>query len=65
MSIARKTDDTEVRHVVAAGLDVHKTQVTAAVRDCSQAAVSHGETRELAHWRAASRFSCSGCSACG
>ena len=47
MSIARKPDAMEVRHVVAAGLDVHKMQVTATVRDCSQAAASHVETREF------------------
>ena len=32
MTIPRITDDMEVRHVVAAGLDLHKMLVTATVR---------------------------------
>ena len=37
----------EVRHAVAAGLDVHKMQITATVRAGSQAGAAHVETREF------------------
>ena len=47
MSIAPKTDDMDVRHAAAAGLDVHKMQITATVRACSEAGAAHVETREF------------------
>ena len=47
MSIAPKRDDMEVRHAAAAGLDVHKMQITATVRTRSESGSPHVETREF------------------
>lgn len=47
MSIAPKIDDMEVRHAAAAGLDVHKMQITATVRTRSESGSPHVETREF------------------
>ena len=47
MSIAPNSDDMEVRHAAAAGLDVHKMQITATVRTRSERGSLHVETREF------------------
>ena len=47
MSMAPKTDDMDVRHAAAAGLDVHKMQITATVRTRSEGGSPHVETREF------------------
>ena len=47
MSIAPKTDDMDVWHAAAAGLDVHKMQITATVRTRSKGGSPHVETREF------------------
>ena len=47
MAIAPKSDDMDVRHAAAAGLDVHKMQITATVRSRSEGGSPHVETREF------------------
>ena len=65
MTIAPKSDDMDVRHAAAAGLDVHKMQITATVRSRSEEGRRMSRRASSARWPAASPFSCSGCSACG
>ena len=66
MSDTPKHDDMEVRHVpAAAGLDVRKMRVTATVRTHAGGEGPVSKPASSAHWRAASPFWCSGCSACG
>ncbi len=66
MTDTPKHDDMEVRHAAAAGLDVHKMQVTATVRTHAGREVPLVETpASSVRWRAASPFWCSGCPACG
>ena len=47
MTLAPKTDDTDVRRAAAAGLDVHKMHITATVRSRSEGGSPHVETREF------------------
>ena len=47
MSVSRKTDQMELKHAAAAGLDVHKMKITASVRTCSADHEVSSETKEF------------------